>query len=569
MKWIILILWVFILQSCSTNRKSNGNKELNTHNSKNSFETPYSQDILRGSNNEYRNWWDVLHYSIFLIPNITEKSIQGNMEMKFVIKSKPKDYILQIDLQQPMEITRVFYLNSDSSNPKEIIEKPLKNIKRQGNAYFVQISEIDPKIGEEYTFKIQFKGEPTIAKRPPWDGGWVFTKDELGRPWVSAAVQGLGASAWYPNKDYQGDEPDEGAIFHLEVPEDLVAVSNGKMWDTSFIKSDPGKNIYTWEVVNPINNYDIIPYIGNYVNFSDEFFGEKGKLPLSYWVLDYNLEKAKKQFQQVKPMLSAFEDWMGPYPFYEDSYKVVEAPYLGMEHQSAIAYGNHYQNGYLGGDLSGTGWGKKFDFILVHESGHEWFGNSITTEQIADMWVHEGFTTYSEAMYVENLFGLQAANQYVQGIRRNIANDKPVIGEYNVNKEGSSDMYYKGANMIHTLRQLIEDDAKFKAIMRKMNKTFYHQIVTGKEIEDFWSKETGIDLTEFFNQYLRTTKIPTLETEIKNGKTFYRWTNIVQDFDMPVRLKNSNEWVYPTADWKEYNGTQSLDIDPNFYIFLK
>ena len=295
-------------------------------------------------------------------------------------------------------------------------------------------------------------------------------KMQQDRPWMSVACQGLGASVWYPCKDHQSDEPDNGASLSIIVPDTLVAVGNGRLKNK--ISNNNGTTTYTWEVKDPINNYNIIPYIGKYVNWSDTLQGEKGTLDLSYWVLDYNLEKAKKQFEQVKPMLRCFEYWFGPYPFYEDGYKLVESPHLGMEHQSAVAYGNGYQNGYRGMDLSGSGWGIKWDFIIVHESAHEWFANNITTKDIADMWVHESFANYSETLYTEWLFGKEAGNEYNYGIRRRIENDRPIIGPYGVNKEGSGDMYYKGGNMLQTIRHAINDDEKFRNILRGLNQNF-------------------------------------------------------------------------------------------------
>jgi aminopeptidase N len=303
--------------------------------------------------------------------------------------------------------------------------------------------------------------------------------------------------------------------------------------------------------------------------------GEKGKLDCSYWVLDYNLVKAKKQFgRDVKPMLKAFEYWFGPYPFYEDGFKLVESSHLGMEHQSATAYGNHFMDGYLGRDLSGTGWGMKWDYIIVHESGHEWFGNNITTKDIADMWVHEGFTMYSEVLFVEYYYGKKAADEYVQGIRRNIGNYQAIIGHYGVNQEGSGDMYNKGANLLHTIRQVIDDDTVFRKILRGLNKEFYHQTVDSKDVEAYFSKQSGKDLSKIFDQYLRTTKIPQLEYKITGNKLSYRWTNCVPGFEMPVRLEGSGDWLHPITAWKETTITADKKLngvvaDKNFYVRVK
>ncbi len=513
------------------------------------------QDSLRGTDNEFRSWWNVLRYDISVEPDFEQKFIKGKNTILFEVLGKNPGKIMQIDLQEPMKLGKVLL------NGKEV-----KEINREGNVYFLTISE-KWKTKSSYKLEMEFSGNPIVAVNPPWDGGWIFKKDAKGRPWMSVACQGLGASVWYPNKDYQGDEPDQGASLSIIVPEDLIAVGNGRLVDMNQIGD---KLEFVWEVKNPINNYNIIPYIGHYTEIKDSYKGEKGDLSLNYWVLDYNREKAEKQFQQTKEMLKAFEHWMGPYPFYEDGFKLVESPHLGMEHQSAIAYGNHFENGYLGRDLSNSGWGLKWDFILVHESGHEWFGNNITTKEVADMWVHESFTAYSETLHTQELFGKEAGNDYVIGTRMNILNDIPMIGIYGVNQEGSGDIYYKGANMIHTFRQLLENDELFRQILRGLNEEFYHQTVTTKQIEDYMSQMSKIDLTEFFNQYLRTTMIPTLEYKINGKEISYRWTNIVDKFDMPVRISNSETWLFPTAEWKTETLKNDLEknfsIDRNFYI---
>jgi len=349
----------------------------------------------------------------------------------------------------------------------------------------------------------------------------------------------------------------------------LMAVSNGRLINIS--KHDSTAT-YTWVVSNPINNYGVNINIGDYVNFSEIYEGEKGNLDMNYYVLKPHLEKAKKQFLEAPKMMKAFEYWLGPYPFYEDSYKLVEVPYLGMEHQSSVTYGNQFKNGYLGRDLSGTGWGLKFDFIIVHESGHEWFANNITNKDIADMWIHEGFTAYTENLYLDYYYGKEAAAAYVIGTRKRIQNDRPLIGDYNVNNEGSSDMYYKGANMIHMLRQLTKDDEKWRQMLRKMNAEFYHQTVTSLQIESFLSKEIGWNLKFFFNQYLRDVRIPVLEYRIDGGKLNYRWNNVVSGFDMPVEVIKEKQslWLYPTESWQTTAAnTSEIEIDSDYYINLK
>ena len=333
-----------------------------------------------------------------------------------------------------------------------------------------------------------------------------------------------------------------------------------------------GFTTWKWEVKNPINNYDIVPYIGKYVNWTEGYKGVKGTLDCSYWVMDYNEEKAKSHFAQAKDMLKCFEYWMGPYPFYEDSYKLVETPHLGMEHQSAVAYGNKFMNGYLGMDISGSGWGKKWDYIIIHESGHEWFGNNITANDDADMWIQEGFTCYSETLFVECQFGKEAADAYTQGLRNDIQNDLPVIGPYGVNQEGSGDMYSKGNNIVHTIRQVINNDSLFRQVLIGLNKEFYHKTVDSKDVENYVSKKSGKDFSKLFDQYLRTTKIPVLEYKMDGQKILYRWTNTVAGFNMPVKLTD-NIWLQPTTEWKSIQQkgdlVKGLNVDRNFYVTVK
>jgi len=523
------------------------------------------QDSLRGSITPGRLWWDVLHYDIKVNPDFKTKSIQGETIITFKVLEEP-EAPMQIDLQYPMQIDSI-WLDENLVSTKPAFTSHFSN-----DFHFIQTPGY--KKGSTHLLKIKYHGVPREATNPPWDGGWIWEKDEQGRPWMSVACQGLGASVWYPCKDHQSDEPDLGALLTIHAGEDQVAVGNGRLKE-KILNADK-TSVWKWEIKNPINNYNIIPYIGSYIEIEDQFTGEKGKeLSLNYWVLDYNKEKAEKQFEQVKPMLQCFENWFGPYPFYEDGFKLVESPHLGMEHQSAIAYGNGFMNGYRGRDLSESGWGEKWDFILVRESAHEWFGNNITTKDIADMWVHEGFTSYSETLFTECLFGKQAANDYVQGIRLLINNDKPVIAAYNVHQEGSNDMYYKGSNLVHTIRQVINNDELFKNITRQLNKEFYHQVVSSSEIEKFISQKAGFDFSKIFDQYLRTTDIPVLEYKTDKQKISYRWVNTVKNFNLKIKADIGKEiWLSPTSSWQTYdagagyNG-KKFTVDPNFYIQVR
>lgn len=524
-------------------------------------------DSIRGTYGASRDWWDVTHYDLSVNIDIANKSISGENIIDFKVLKTGNE--LQFDLQDPMIVDSVFIQVDESNNITNITKKEKiksENFTRRGNGYFIRfttpLSTLRP-----YQLLIFFHGKPKEAVNPPWDGGFIWKKDSKGNPWVSVACQGLGASVWYPCKDHQADEVDSATI-HVTIPENLVCVSNGqlagrKIYDTTL-------TTYSWAVKNPINNYNIVPYIGKYVNFSETYSGENGPLKMDYWVLEGNEEKARIQFKDADRMMKAFEHWFGPYPFYADGYKLVEAPHLGMEHQSAIAYGNKFKQGYSGRDLSHSGWGLKFDFIIVHESGHEWFANNITSKDIADMWIHESFTNYSETLFTDYYYGKEAGNAYVIGTRQNIVNDEPIIGTYNVNKEGSGDMYYKGGNMIHIIRQVMNDDEKFRMMLREINKTFYHSTVTTKQIEDFIIKKSGYNFQPLFDQYLRTKDVPVLEIRKSADGNKYecRFTNCNQDFTIPLRIKGTDKWITPTTKWckVKLDKNESLEIDENFYI---
>ena len=512
------------------------------------------QDSLRGMITPERSWWDLNYYHLDIKVDPENKSIKGSNTVGYkVLKSHN---LMQIDLQEPMHITSV------KQNNKSL------DFSREGNAYFIKLKR-KQKPGKINYINIEYEGNPKVAIRAPWDGGLSWEKDENGIDFIATSCQGLGASVWWPNKDHMYDEVDS-MLMSVNVPKHLVNVSNGRL--RNVIEKDDNTKTYEWFVSNPINNYGVNINIGDYVNFSEKYDGEKGILDIDYYVLRDNLEKAKEQFKQVPMMLDAFEHWFGPYPFYEDSFKLVEVPYLGMEHQSSITYGNKYMQGYLGRDLSRTGWGLKFDYIIIHESGHEWFANNITYKDIADMWVHEGFTCYSENLYVDYHFGKEASADYVIGSRRGIGNRKPIIGPYNVNREGSGDMYSKGANLLHTLRQIAKDDQVWRKILRGLNKEFYHQTVTSKQIENYISENIGFDLSYVFDQYLRDYRIPVLEYTINEGTLKYRWGNTIDGFNMPIEvtIDDVKQLIYPENTWKETAIKEEfIKIDRDYYVFSK
>lgn len=517
-------------------------------------------DTLRGSITPERAWWDLTFYNLKVSVDPQEKSISGSNEIHYKVL-KTND-VLQIDLQPPLRLERV-----------EQAGQELTFTQKGNNAYFIKLKTPQAP-GTSHYITVWYSGKPKVARNAPWDGGFSWAKHDGGKPFVATSCQGLGASVWWPCKDHMYDEPDSQAI-SVTVPKDLMDVSNGRL--RRRIENPDGTNTYEWFVENPLNNYGVNVNIANYASWSDTLHGEKGILDLNYYVLPENLEKAKKHFQQVKGALRALEYWFGPYPFYEDGYKLVEVPYLGMEHQSSVTYGNKYKNGYLGMDLSSTGWGKKWDFIIVHESGHEWFANNITNRDVADMWVHESFANYCESLYTEYHYGKKAGAEYVRGLRKTIENSRPIIGTYGVNKEGSTDMYNKGGNMLHTIRQIVDNDTLWRDILRGLNRDFYHQTVDGAQIEAYICQKSGKKLEKVFDQYLRDIRIPTLEYRFeKKGKVAYRWANCVEGFNMPVKVAlrpGVYEFVYPETEWKSRVCKKikkvGLKVDEDFYVNVR
>ena len=532
------------------------------------------QDTLRGSITPQRAWWDLTYYHLDISVNPENQSIEGSNTINYRVLH-PNDEI-QIDLQDPLKINKVV------QDGKEL------NFRSEGYSHFIKLKK-KQKSGQIKSIKVFYEGKPKVAVRPPWDGGITWTKDSNSNHFVASSNQGIGASIWWPNKDHMYDEVDS-MLISVNVPKNLTNVSNGRLRSVE----DYGETkTFHWFVSNPINNYGVNINIGDYVMFSEKYDGEKGDLDMIYYVLRDNLERAKTQFKDAIKMMQAFEFWFGPYPFYEDSFKIVEVPYLGMEHQSSITYGNKYMKGYLGRDLSRTGWGLKFDYIIIHEAGHEWFANNITYKDIADMWVHESFTTYSENLYLDYHYGKEAASEYVIGTRSSIANRSPIIGKYGVNKRGS-DLYSKGANILHTLRQITANDEKWRSILRGLNKEFYHQTVTTKQIENYILNRIGVKIgndgvvNRFFDQYLRDSRIPVFEYTIdcsdinNNCKMGYEWGNVVENFKMPIEViidgKNTFLFADDKMKWLEidyknhiYKNTMKspVKINDNYYVFSR
>ncbi len=515
-------------------------------------------DTLRGSNTPERAWWDAAFYELHVRINPADSSIVGHNTITYRIVGSRRE--MQIDLQQPLLVDSIVQDGTDLS------------VRREGNALFVRL--LSPqRVGTRKSISVYYHGKPTVALRAPWDGGFVWARDSLGNQWIATANEGLGASVWWPNKDIYSDEPDSQRVA-ITVPDPIVNVSNGRLRSTR--SNGDGTTTYEWFVKNPINNYNVAVNAGNYAHFSDEYRGEKGRLTLDYWPLAYHLDTAKKHFQQVKPVLQCFEHWFGPFPWYEDGFKLVETPHLGMEHQSAIAYGNHYLNGYRGRDRSQTGRGLKWDFIIVHEAAHEWWGNNVTMSDAADMWIHESLADYAEGLYTECQQGPEAGAEYIIGKRAGISNDRPIVGIYGLNHEGSGDMYDKGGNMLHTIRQLVNDDARWRSVLRGINETFARQTVSGKQIEDYMSRNARLDLAKVFDQYLRTTMVPVLEYKISGETLSYRWANVVPGFAMPVKVTLSPgtfRFIQPIETWLttpvRLTRREDFRVDENFYVLSR
>ena len=516
---------------------------------------PNRQEILRGSVTPEREWWDLLHYDLAVQFFPDRKSIKGSNVITFKVLKPAKK--MQIDLQPPLAVTRITHGNEE-----------LK-FEREGNVYWVYFANNLPKDSED-KITVFYEGRPVESKNPPWSGGVTWGHDDLGSDYIVTTAQGIGASIWWANKDHGSDEPDRGMTIAVTVPENLAAVSNGRLKKVDENKAEKTKTFH-WEVTNPINNYGVNVNIGNYVHWEEKYKGLGGDLDIQYWVLAHQKEAAVRQFKEVPRMLEAFEHWFGKYPFYEDGYKLVAVSYAGMEHQSSVTYGNWFRNGYRGRDVSFTGIGYKFDFIIVHESGHEWFGNNISMKDAADMWIHEGFTNYSENLFVEYWFGKKDAEDYVIGTRRNIQNDTPIIGTYGTNREGSGDMYYKGGNLLHTIRHIINDDEKWRGILQGLNKDFWHQTVTTTQVENYISTKAGINLSKIFDQYLRTTNIPVLQYKTDGKTVSYKFDKVVKGFAMSLRVKINGKQIAitPNETMQTYtfsDDIKTFEVDRNFYI---
>ncbi|MBE8726937.1 M1 family metallopeptidase [Flavobacterium hungaricum] len=546
-----VFLFILNLLFCSVEAQQNA-----------ALRTPTKHDTLNGSITPERIWWDIQHYALSVKPDYLNKSITGKNEIEYNVTNSKHSDLMQIDLVSPLKIDSVFQKG-----------KKIEYTQDQ-NIWYLKLPQ--KQTSKNNKILIYYSGKPTESIKPPWDGGLVWAKDSLNRPLISVACQYKGASLWYPCKNTMYDEPDKGASISITVPDTLIAIGNGRL--ISQIKNRDNTATYKWAVKNPISHYGISFYAGKYVNISQTFKGENGKLDMDFWILDYNKPKAESHLiPGTITAIKSLEHWFGPYPFYEDGFKIVDAPYIGMEHQSAIAYGGAYKNGTnkKGGDISNTGWGKKTDKIIVHEISHEWFGNNITAIDIADRWIQEGFAGLGEELVIADLQGRKAGNEFMAGRFRTIQNDKPVIARYGINEDGSNDNYVKGWAVLHMIGTIINDDDKFRKILRGLNHDFHNKTVTTREIESYISTKSGINFDYLFDQYLRTDKVPVLEYKLKNDQLIYRYTNCNENFAMPIKTNwSGDKWLNPSTSWQSLQAvnkesTPDLKIDINFYIRLQ
>jgi aminopeptidase N len=499
---------------------------------------PTRADILRGAYGPTRANNDLLFYHLDVRVDPEKKFIRGKNTIRF--KMLKNDARIQLDLTDALTVDKIL-----------LGVTPLR-YERESGAVFVNFPET-LHAGKVYTIDFYYSGSPVQTGR---FGGFTFGKDSAGHPWIYTACEGIGASMWWPNKDQWRDEVESMQI-SVSIPSDLVDVSNGK-----FIgKKDLGDGYTQWDwlVHYPINNYDVSLNIGNYQHFSDRL----GGLAMDFYALPEDLDKAKKQFTQAKGMLQAYQHYFGEYPFKKDGYKLIEVPYSGMEHQSAVTYGNHFANGYLERDWTGVGVSPRFDFIIIHESGHEWFGNSVTAADSSDMWIHEGWTTYLESLYVEYTYGHDDAVKYLDGYKSKVKNDEPIITARGVNAEPPQDQYFKGALFINTLRSIVDNDKRWWKLLHDFYQHFKYQNILTEDLVEYFNQQTGLNLTPAFDQYLRHTAIPTLELKFddSNGTVSYRWNADEPALTMPVRVGNKDKWqlIKATTEWQTMPTTLKKD----------
>jgi len=499
---------------------------------------PTHAEVLRGEYGRYRANYDLLYYDLDVRIDPDKKWIGGKNTIRF--KMLKDDTRIQLDLFSNFTIDRI------------VLDKAELKYTRELNTVFIDFPQT-LRAGRTYAVDFHYSGQPQEIGR--FDA-LAFKKDPMGGHWINTANEGVGSAVWWPSKDSWRDEP-EGMDIRVSIPNDLIDVSNGRFIE----KTDQGDGYTKWHyrVHYPINSYNVSLNIGHYVHFGEQM----GDLTLDYYVLPGSLDKAKQQFTQSKGMIEAFEKYFGEYPFKKDGFKLIEVPYSGMEHQSAVTYGNRFANGYLERDWTGVGISLKFDFIIIHESAHEWFGNAVSAADQADMWIHEGWATYLECLYVEHTFGYDDYLKYTNGYKTKIANAEPIVIQRGIARDPNQDMYFKGALFIHTLRSVINDDAKFFKLLRDLYAEFKFKNNFTEDIVAFVSKQLGQDMAPIFDQYLRRTALPVLELTLNESeKTMsYRWNAAERGFAMPIRVGDPAKWqtIQPSADWKSLSWTAGRD----------
>lgn len=509
---------------------------------------PTHANILRGEYGRYRANNDLLFYHLDIRVDPVKKVVSGKNTIRFRMLSD--DTRIQLDLYDNLKIDQIVFeparsvLSPRPGEPNTKLADPtLLKYSRDSGAVFVDFPQT-LKAGQTYTIDFYYSGTPQTTGR---FGGFTFGKDPAGRDWIFTACEGEGASIWWPNKDQWKDEVESMKI-SVTIPNGLTDVSNGKFIGKTELAD--GYTRWDWLVQYPINNYDVSVNIGKYEHFSDR----AGDVPMDFYALPEDLDKAKRQFAQAKGMIEAFTHYFGEYPFKKDGYKLIQAPYSGMEHQSAVTYGNHFANGYLERDWTGVGISPRFDFIIIHESGHEWFGNSVTAADRSDMWIHEGWTTYLECLYVEYMYGKEDGLKYTDGYKSKVRNQQPIIPPRRVNATPPQDMYFKGALFLNTLRSVVSDDARWGALLKDFFQHFKYQTIMTEDIVAWFNQKTKMNLTPVFDQYLRHTALPKLELKFDEaaGRVSYRWKVEEPAFAMPIRVGAKEHWqvIRPTVKWQ-------------------
>jgi aminopeptidase N len=493
-----------------------------------SLRAPSRAELLRGEYGRYRANNDLLYYDLDVRIDPAKKWISGRNSVRF--KMLKDDTRIQLELYANLSVDRIVH------DGREL------KYTRDHNTVYIDFPDT-LRSGRTYTIDFHYSGAPLEVGR--FDA-LAFKKDPAGGDWINTANEGVGSSVWWPSKDQWRDEP-EGMDIRVSVPNPLVNVSNGRF----VAKTDLGDGYTKWHyrVHYPINSYNVSLNIANYVHFGETM----GELTLDYYVLPANLENARRQFAQVKPMMEAFQKYFGPYPFPKDGYKLIEVPYSGMEHQSAVTYGNRFANGYLERDWTGVGVSLKFDFIIIHETAHEWFGNAVSAAEQSDMWIHEAWATYMECLYVEHMFGYDDALKYTNGYKTKIGNKEPIIVQRGLARDPNQDQYFKGALFLHTLRSVVGDVKWFKLIRDVYDQFKYKNIMT-EELVALVNKQLSQDLTPVFDQYLRRAALPVLELTFNEAEqlVWYRWNADETAFAMPIGVGDPTRWqtIQPTSDWK-------------------